>query len=270
MAGDVGLPRAVSGLDDRGIVRAMPIAIVTGGNSGIGRAIVVALAEAGYDIGFTWHDKEDRAQSAIEEITGRGVRAEARQLDLHDPEKGARVIGELADALGGVDVFVANAGYGSETPFLEMDPEEFRGVVEVNLTGSFLCGQAAARRMVDQGRGGRIINITSVHEHIPLRGSTPYTASKHGLGGMTKVAALELAEHGILVNAVAPGQIATRMTGQEDTEPDRSEGIPLGRAGKAREIADLVVFLAGPGASYITGQSYIADGGLTLIAAEHQ
>jgi NAD(P)-dependent dehydrogenase (short-subunit alcohol dehydrogenase family) len=248
----------------------MPIAIVTGGNSGIGRATVVALAEAGFDIGFTWHDQEDRARSAIEEITAHGVRAEARQVDLHDGERGARVIDELADALGGVDVFVANAGYGANTPFLETEPDEFRGVIEVNLVAAFLCGQAAARRMVEQGRGGRIINVTSVHEHIPLRGNTPYSASKHGLGGVTKVAALELAEHGILVNSVAPGQIATRMTGQEDAEPAPSEGIPVGRAGVAREIADLVVFLAGPGASYITGQSYVADGGLMLIAAEHQ
>ena len=248
----------------------MPIAIVTGGNSGIGRAIAVALAAAGHDVGFTWHDKEERAQSAIEEITSHGVKADSRQVDLHDGEKGALVVSELADALGGIDVFVANAGYGSDTPFLEMEPSEFRGVIDVNLTGAFLTGQAAARRMVDQGRGGRIINITSVHEHIPLPGSSPYTASKHGLGGLTKVAALELAEHGILVNAVAPGQIATRMTGQEDDDPAPSEGIPLGRAGEAREIADLVVFLAGPGASYITGQSFIADGGLTLIAAEHQ
>ena len=270
MAGDSCRGGAVSWLDDRGIVRPMPIAIVTGGNSGIGRATVVALAEAGYDIGFTWHDKEDRAQSAIREITEHGVRADARQVDLHDPEKGAQMIDELADTLGGVDVFVSNAGYGSETPFLEMSPDEFRGVIEVNLTGAFLCGQAAARRMVEQGRGGRIINVTSVHEHIPLPGSTPYAASKHGLGGVTKVAALELAEHGILVNSIAPGQIATRMTGQEDEPPAPSKGIPLGRAGEAREIADLVVFLAGPGASYITGQSYIADGGLTLIAAEHQ
>jgi NAD(P)-dependent dehydrogenase (short-subunit alcohol dehydrogenase family) len=248
----------------------MPIAIVTGGNSGIGRAIVVALAQAGFDVGFTWHEQEDRAQSAIEEITGQGVRAEARQVDLHDPEQGARVVDELAGALGGVDLFVANAGYGTDKPFLEIEPGEFRGVIEVNLTAAFLCGQAAARRMVEQGRGGRIVNITSVHEHIPLRGNTPYSASKHGLGGITKVAALELAEHGILVNSVAPGQIATRMTGQEDEDPAPSAGIPVGRAGLAREIADLVVFLAGPGASYITGQSYIADGGLTLIAAEHQ
>ena len=248
----------------------MPAAIVTGGNSGIGRSIAVALAHAGFDVGFTWHSEDERADDAIREIEQHGRRAEARQIDLHDVEGGARTVDELAEALGGVDVFVNNAGYGSETPLLELSLDEFRGVVEVDLIAAFACLQAAARRMVGQGRGGRIINITSVHEHIPLRGSGPYTASKHGLGGLTKVAAIELAEHGILVNAVAPGQIATRMTGQEDQPPDESEGIPLGRAGTAREIAAAVVFLASPGSSYVTGESLVVDGGLRWIAAEHQ
>jgi hypothetical protein len=248
----------------------MPVAIVTGGNSGIGRAIVASLAQAGFDVGFTWHDKEDRAQEAEREIAGHGRRAEARQVDLHDVEKGARTIEELADALGGVDVLVNNAGYGSETPFFEMELDEWRGVLEVNLTATFMCSKAAALRMIDQGRGGRIINISSVHEHIPLDGSAPYTASKHGIGGFTKVAAMELAEHGILVNTVSPGQIATRMTGQEDQEPDASEGIPLGRAGRAEEIASMVTWLAGEGATYATGQSFVIDGGLMLIAARGQ
>jgi NAD(P)-dependent dehydrogenase (short-subunit alcohol dehydrogenase family) len=248
----------------------MPTAIVTGGNSGIGRSIVVALAQAGFDVGFTWHSEEERAEDAVREIESHGRRAEAAQLDLHDVDGGVRVLSELADALGGIDVLVNNAGYGSETPILEMELSEWCGVLEVNLTGAFALLQAAARRMVDQGRGGRIINITSVHEHIPLSGSAPYTASKHGLGGLTKVAALELAEHGIRVNAVAPGQIATRMTGQEDQEPDESEGIPLGRAGHADEIASAVAWLASPGAGYTTGESLVVDGGLRLIAAEHQ
>ena len=248
----------------------MPTAIVTGGNSGIGRSIVVALAESGFDIGFTWHSEEERAEDAVREIESFGRRAEAAKLDLHDVDAGVRVLGELADALGGVDVFVNNAGYGSETPILEMDLDEWRGVVEVDLTGAFALLQAAARRMVEQGRGGRIINITSVHEHIPLSGSAPYTASTHGLGGLTKVAALELAEHDIRVNAVAPGQIATRMTGQEDQDPAPSEGIPLGRAGKADEIASAVAWLASPGAAYVTGESLVIDGGLRIIAAEHQ
>jgi NAD(P)-dependent dehydrogenase (short-subunit alcohol dehydrogenase family) len=248
----------------------MPIAIVTGGNSGIGRAIAVDLARAGFDVGFTWHREEERAEDAVREIADHGRRAEHRQVDLHDAEAGARVLGELADALGGVDAFVSNAGYGTDAPFLETTLEDWRGVLEVNLTAAFACTQAAARRMAEQGRGGRIVVVSSVHEHIPLSGNAPYSASKHGLGGMVKVAALELAGHGITVNAVAPGQIATRMTGQEDQEPAPSDGIPVGRAGEAHEIASLVTWLAGPGSSYVTGASYVVDGGLMLIAADHQ
>ena len=128
---------------------------------------------------------------------------------------------ELATALGGIDVLVNNAGIGTSTPFLEMPLADWRAVLDVDLTAAFLCGQAAARRMVEQGHGGVIVNVTSVHEHIPLSGTAPYTAAKHGLGGLTKVMALELGPHGIRVNAVAPGQIATRLTGQEDTELQR-------------------------------------------------
>jgi NAD(P)-dependent dehydrogenase (short-subunit alcohol dehydrogenase family) len=123
--------------------------------------------------------------------------------------------------------------------------------------------------MVAQGRGGGIINVTSVHEHIPLSGSAPYTASKHGLGGLTKLMALELGQHRIRVNSVAPGQIATRMTGQED-RPPAPANVPLARAGDAREVAALIAWLASQDASYITGSSYVVDGGLMLVAAEQQ
>jgi NAD(P)-dependent dehydrogenase (short-subunit alcohol dehydrogenase family) len=244
----------------------MPSAIVTGGNSGIGRATAVALSKAGFDVGITWHRDEERAESLRSEVE----RLEAVHLDLHDLAAAPRAIAELTESLGGLDALVNNAGYGSVTPLLEMELADWQGILDVNLTGAFLCAQAAARRWVEEGSGGRIVNVTSVHEHIPLEGSGPYTASKHGLGGMTKVLALELAEHGITVNAVAPGQIATRMTDQEDEEPEPSDGIPVGRAGRAEEVAALIAWLCGPQSSYVTGASYVVDGGLMLTAAQQQ
>jgi NAD(P)-dependent dehydrogenase (short-subunit alcohol dehydrogenase family) len=124
--------------------------------------------------------------------------------------------------------------------------------------------------MVAQGRGGRIVNVTSVHEHVPLPESSAYVAAKHGLGGLTKQMALELARHGITVNAVAPGEIATPMTGNEDVDPRQieREWIPLGRPGDAREIASLIAWLCSDGAAYATGSTFVADGGLMLIAAD--
>jgi NAD(P)-dependent dehydrogenase (short-subunit alcohol dehydrogenase family) len=247
----------------------MPVAIVTGGNSGIGRATAVALAEKGFDVGSTWHRVKERAESAVAEIERIGRRCAVRHLDLHAVQEGAQAVDELAEDLGGLDVLVNNAGYGTSKPFLEMTLGEWQGVIDVNLTGAFVTAQAAARRMVKRERGGVIVNVTSVHEHIPLSGSSPYTASKHGLGGLTKVMALELGKHGIRVNAVAPGQIATRMTGQEDQQPSEID-VPLGRAGDAREVANLIAWLASDESVYVTGASYIIDGGLILIAAEHQ
>ncbi len=245
-----------------------PAAIVTASDSGIGKATAVLLAEAGYDIGITWHSDEEGARGTAEEVEAAGGRAVVRRLDLSDAATGAAAVDELAEDLGRLDVLVNNAGLGRPAPFLEMSLEDWRDVLEVNLTGAFVCAQAAARRMVAAG-GGRIINVTSVHEHVPLEQSAAYSASKGGLGLLTKVMALELAGHNILVNAVAPGEISTPMTGQHDTDPRSQDrpGIPLGRPGDAREIAEAIRFLASPGASYITGSSFVVDGGLLLMPA---
>jgi NAD(P)-dependent dehydrogenase (short-subunit alcohol dehydrogenase family) len=248
----------------------VPVAIVTGSDSGIGKATAVALARDGYDVGVTWHTDETGAQGTAEEVRATGRRAEVRRLDLSDVTTAARVVEELADALGGLGVHVNNAGTGDSTPFLEVDLETWRHVLDVDLTGAFVCAQAAARRMVAAGRGGRIVNVTSVHEHVPLAGSAPYCASKGGLGMLTKVMALELAKEGITVNSVAPGEISTPMTGQEDADPHEQDrpGIPARRTGHAHEIAALIAFICRDEAAYLTGESIVVDGGLTLMSAQ--
>ena len=247
----------------------MPVAVVTASDSGIGEASAVALARRGFDVGITWRSDEQGAQEAAAQVRDAGRRAEIRRLDLSDATAGARVVDELAEALGGLDVLVNNAGTGDETPFLEVELDTWREILEVDLTGAFQCAQAAARRMAAAGNGGRIINVTSVHEHIPLPGSAPYCAAKGGLGLLTKVMALELARHGITVNSVAPGEIATPMTGNEDVDPHTVErpAIPARRPGDANEIAAVVAFVASGEASYLTGASIVVDGGLSLMAA---
>src|ERR687886_718541 len=194
------------------------VAVVTGSESGIGRAVAVALAEQGCDVGVTWYRDEDEGRATVEEVRARGRRAELRHLDLTQLPGAADVVDDLADALGGPSLLL----------------------------------QGAARRMVDAGRGGRIVNVTSVHEHQPRVGAAAYCAAKGGLGLLTRVAALELAEHGITVNAVAPGEIATAMTGQEDEDPTapghERPGVPLGRPGDAREVAAVGALPPGPAA----------------------
>ena len=248
-----------------------PVAIVTASDSGIGQESARALAEEGFDVGITYRGDEAGANETLRAVEGAGRQGEVRRMDLTGLPGAVDVIDNLADALGGVDVLVNNAGTGDPTgEFLELSHEEWRQVIDTNLSGAFLCAQRAARRMVEAGNGGRIVNITSVHEHVPRVGASAYCSSKGGLGLLTKVMAMELAEYGILVNAVGPGEISTPMTGAEDEDPTTIErpNLPLGRPGHAREIAAWVAFLASDKASYATGASIVVDGGLTLMAAE--
>lgn len=245
-------------------------AIVTASDSGIGKATAIALAGAGMDVGVTWHSDENGARDTAAEVERLGRRAVVTQLDVSDLEHCGDVIDRLADDLGGVDVFVNNAGTGGNEMFLEATLDTWRMTLATDLDGPFVVMQRAARRMVEAGRGGRIIAVTSVHEHQPRVGSAAYDAAKHGLGGLVKTMALELGEHGITVNSVAPGEIATPMNDMEADEAKQTHrpGIPIARPGEPREIADVIAFLASPAASYVTGASWAVDGGMLQMGPQ--
>ncbi|SFN49813.1 SDR family oxidoreductase [Mycetocola miduiensis] len=245
-------------------------AIVTGSDSGIGRATAVALAEAGMDVGITWHSDQAGAEETAKEVRSHGRNAVVAQLDTTDLDGCGDAVDALADQLGGLDVFINNSGTGDNAPLLEMTLEQWRHTVAADLDGAFVCIQRAAKRMVDAGNGGRIIAVTSVHEHQPRVGSSAYDAAKHGLGGLIKTVALELGQHGVTANSVAPGEIATPMTGQTDQDPRSEErpGIPLGRPGDAREVAAVIAFLASPASAYVTGASWAVDGGMLQMGPQ--
>ncbi|HEV7858970.1 MAG TPA: SDR family oxidoreductase [Pyrinomonadaceae bacterium] len=244
------------------------LALVTGSNSGIGRAIALRLAQEGAAVAINYVTHPEAADEVVKQIMDGGGKALAVQADISDEAQVDEMFARVTGEFGGLNIMVNNAGMETFHTFLEMPAEAWRKVIEVDLTGAFLCAQRAARVMVQSGAGGAIVNITSVHQVIPWGGYAHYCAAKAALDMLTKTAALELANQKVRVNTVAPGAIATPINQNVWSNPeslkDLLRKIPTERMGQPEEIASVVAFLCSDDASYVTGASLFADGGMTL------
>ncbi len=238
------------------------VALVTGANSGIGLAIAQRLLADGYALGYATASDDDRHTGPLADL--RAEHGEERVAwihgDLADPAVPARLVAGVVEQFGRIDVLVNNAGVVTANPFFELTVDDFDLTFNVDVRASFLLAQQAATRMRDQGGGGSIVNITSVHEHIPRPNFAVYASAKAALGMLTRSLALELGEHNIRVNSVAPGVIATPRN--EDDAKELEPEVPLGRPGKPAEVAALVAWLCTDEAAYVTGSSYVIDGGM--------
>ena len=241
-------------------------AIVTGGNSGIGMAIAIELARQGANIVIDYIAHPEATEALEQQITALGDRAIGVEADVSQFADLQRLIDTTVAELGRVDIMVNNAGIETRTSILNTSEAQYDRVLDVNLKSAFFGTQLAAKQMIKQGGGGRIINITSVHEDWPMPGNTAYCLSKGGMRMLTRTAGVELAPHGIMVVGVGPGAIATPINLSTMKDPallaKLNASIPLGRMAKPEEIATIVAFLAGDGASYVTATTIFADGGI--------
>jgi glucose 1-dehydrogenase len=246
---------------------AQKVAIVTGSDSGIGQGIATRFAREGAAVTIDYVGNDDsRALAVVSQIEHDGGRARAISADVSRVDDVNSLIARTVEEFGHLDILVNNAGIEKKMSFLDVPLELWNKVIAVNLTGPFLCSQAAARQMLKQGTAGRIINVSSVHEDLPMPTNTPYCASKGGLRMLMRTTCVELAPHKITVNNIGPGAIDTPM----DANLKANQGaydqllaeIPLGRMGQPDEIAGLAVYLASDEAAYVTGSTFFMDGGM--------
>jgi glucose 1-dehydrogenase len=242
------------------------VAIVTGGNSGIGMAIVLALAREGANIVIDYVTHPDATEELEQQVHALGDRVIGVDVDVSKVAELQKLIAAAVTKLGRVDIMVNNAGIETRTSVLDTTEEQYDRVLAINLKSAFFGTQLAAQQMIKQGSGGRIINISSVHEDWPMPGNTAYCLSKGGMRMLTRTAGVELAPHNILVVGVGPGAVATPINLRTMDDPallkKLDSSIPLGRMAKPEEIAKVVAFLAGDGASYLTATTIFADGGI--------
>jgi NAD(P)-dependent dehydrogenase (short-subunit alcohol dehydrogenase family) len=238
----------------------VPVALVTGANSGIGYAVAERLLSDGFALGYATSDRGDDDREAYERLAAKG-RVHWVSGDLSDAAVPERLMGETLEAFGRIDALVNNAGLSTSGPALELTADDFDVTFAVDVRAAFLLSQHAARDMRKRAEGGVIVNITSIHEHVPRLGFAVYAAAKAALGMLTRSLALELAPLRIRVNAVAPGLIATERNVEAG---NLGADVPLGRPGKPEEVAALVGFLCSQEAEYISGVSYLVDGAAAL------
>jgi len=242
------------------------VAIVTGGNTGIGKAVVLALAEAGAKVVIDYVANEAATEELEQQIAALGDASIGVEADVSKVKDLERLIAAAVDAFGRLDIMVNNAGIETRTSILTTTEAQYDKVLEINLKSAFFGTQLAAKQMIAQGAGGRIINISSVHEDWPMPDNTPYCLSKGGMRMLTRTAGIELAPMGISVVGVGPGAVDTPINAETESDPTKlktlNAAIPLGRMARPAEIGSVVAFLAGDGASYLTATTIFADGGI--------
>jgi glucose 1-dehydrogenase len=242
------------------------VAIVTGGNSGIGKAIVLGLAEEGANVAIDYIADPDATEEVEKKVVALGDKAIGVDADVSKVADLQMLVDKTVETFGRVDVMVNNAGVETRTNVLDTTEKQYDFVIDVNLKSAFFGTQIAAKQMIKQGGGGRIINITSVHEDWPMPGNTAYCLSKGGMRMLTRTAGLELGEYRITVNGVGPGAVDTPINAATEKDAGKMKvldaAIPLGRMAKPVEIASVVAFLASDAASYVTATTFFADGGL--------